>query len=61
MFKKCNYCKKIYFTKKKKSKFCSRECSGKSKQKRITFKCDYCGNYKIIKQYDYNRNIKHFL
>lgn len=52
--KTCQYCGKEYFvseSQKERSKFCSDDCFRKSKNKRIYYKCDYCG--KIFKvRYD---------
>lgn len=47
IYKKCEVCGKDFYIRKsrdnKNTKFCSRECMGKSFTKKIEKKCDYCG------------------
>lgn len=53
IIKICHYCGKTYYVDKSQSertKFCSDECFRKSKNTRVSYKCDYCNNEFLVRK-----------
>ena len=60
MIKICEFCGKEFNANRAKAKFCSRECSHKNMNKKITCKCDNCGKNIEKKRDEYNKSKNHF-
>lgn len=55
----CEVCK-IKFKGKKGQRFCSNKCSSKTKERKIEFVCEWCGEKSKVGEFAYNSNNNHF-